>query len=202
MLNSSQDPEPRKNTGESRWCQAAKGLFGGMPPSQIRNQELGIRNAARPPEEPQRHRGDTGENTENFSTGLRCNREVSAHPMGFRISDFGFAAHPPQEFRISDLPPTLPRKSPSTRSPQSARRGAFTGGAWHPDMMLSSTSCRRAWHPLADTRQIPEHLAVGSALPETVSAGQAPPSDVWHLARPYWSCRGIGEGRFMRRRRS
>ncbi len=32
------------------------------------------------------------------------------------------------------------------------RRGesgsAFTGGAWHPDMMLSSTSCRRARHPL------------------------------------------------------
>jgi hypothetical protein len=27
--------------------------------------------------------------------------------------------------------------------------GAFTGGAWHPDMTLSSASCRRAWHPLA-----------------------------------------------------
>jgi len=30
--------------------------------------------------------------------------------------------------------------------------GAFTGGAWHPDTTLSSTSCRRAWHPPADAR--------------------------------------------------
>jgi len=29
-----------------------------------------------------------------------------------------------------------------------ADTGAITGGAWHPGMMLSSTSWRRAWHPL------------------------------------------------------
>jgi len=28
------------------------------------------------------------------------------------------------------------------------KRPAYTGGAWHPAMMLSSTSRRRAWHPL------------------------------------------------------
>ena len=28
------------------------------------------------------------------------------------------------------------------------KRPAYTGGAWHPSMMLSSTSRRRAWHPL------------------------------------------------------
>ena len=28
------------------------------------------------------------------------------------------------------------------------KRPAHTGGAWHPAMMLSSTSRRRAWHPL------------------------------------------------------
>ena len=28
------------------------------------------------------------------------------------------------------------------------KRGARGGGVWHPDMTLSSTSCRRAWPPL------------------------------------------------------
>jgi len=33
--------------------------------------------------------------------------------------------------------------------PRRARyeNSALNGGAWHPDVMLSSTSWRRAWHP-------------------------------------------------------
>jgi len=54
--------------------------------------------------------------------------------FGFRISDFGFATHTPLE-----------RSEPRGK-------GAFIGGAWHPDMTLSLTSCRRAWHPLGEAR--------------------------------------------------
>ena len=47
--------------------------------------------------------------------------------------------------RTSGIPGT--NQAPRNRS--AAVEGALTGGAWHPDMTLSSTSCRRAWHPLA-----------------------------------------------------
>ena len=47
--------------------------------------------------------------------------------------DFGFATHPEQW---------------GTGAEGRERLGPFTGGAWHPDIMLSSTSWRRAWYPL------------------------------------------------------
>ena len=49
------------------------------------------------------------------------------------------------EFRISNF--EFPTRLPLERS-EWRGKGVFIGGAWHPDMTLSSTSGRRAWHPL------------------------------------------------------
>jgi len=59
---------------------------------------------------------------------------IQTHDFEFRISNFEFPIRLPLE--------------------RSERRGksTFIGGAWHPDMTLSSTSCRRAWHPLVEAR--------------------------------------------------
>jgi hypothetical protein len=68
----------------------------------------------------------------------------------FRISNFrkrfgkratctGGAWHPRRVHRRC-----LASPAPSLEVP--GIPGAFIGGAWHPDMTLSSTSCRRAWH--------------------------------------------------------
>jgi hypothetical protein len=53
------------------------------------------------------------------------------------------------EFRISNFEFSVPNLHPPPEAPSRRAAGAFTGGAWHPDMTLSSTSCWRAWHPLA-----------------------------------------------------
>jgi hypothetical protein len=51
-----------------------------------------------------------------------------------------------------------------------AGKRLFNGGAWHPDIMLSSTSWRRAWHPLGKRARIqPFNGRAGRALGITLT---------------------------------
>ena len=151
-----------------------------MPASPPRRDRSGYALTSPHTEEPQRHREDTEEDTEYFSTGPRGNHYVPTRPTGFRRADLP-TIHPRKSFEFLVLsfellapcrrgdapPPTCP---PGVHSRRAA--GAFTGGAWHPDMMLSSTSCRRAWHPLAAA---PSRGSITDAATETGrAAGESP----------------------------
>ena len=97
------------------------------------------------------------------------------------------------EFRISNFRKRLGKRSaftggawhPDMMLPSNRRRQRselrFTGGAWHPAMMLSSTSCRRAWHPLG--KRDGKRVSLKSGAPHRNVAELFRVSN--HLLRPY-----------------
>jgi hypothetical protein len=105
--------------------------------------------------------------------GLRPHKQaiIACHGVARRAKPDGAAV---PAARAGGTPALQGRRSLLCGKPQSAwrccggprreaREGAFIGGAWHPDLTLSSTSCRRAWHPLG--KRFEKRAAWNSAAP-------------------------------------
>ena len=110
----------------------------------------------------------------------------------FRISNFQFSAHPPKEPQrhrgktqsISQLgleatatcPPIRlrPPPVPGLHLYSEPRVGAFTGGAWHPDMTLSSNRRRQR----SELRFHPKEEAMSHALAKVLHRGRKAASNV------------------------